>query len=55
MLKLQLDSTKIAKNIKPEEIKELEVKYSDIKVDAKAYDLTMITKGLNNELDRLKD
>lgn len=55
MLKLQLDSAKIAKNIKPEEIKELEVKYSDIKVDAEAYDLTKITKGLNNELDRLKD
>ena len=55
MLKLQLDSAKIAKNIKPEEIKELEVKYSDIKVDAEAYDLTKITKGLNNELDRLKE
>lgn len=55
MLKLQLDSAKIAKNIKPEEIKELEVKYSEIDVDADAYDLTKITKGLNNELDRLKD
>lgn len=55
MLKLQLDSAKIAKNIKPEEIKELEVKYSEIVVDAKSYDLTKITKGLNNELDRLKD
>lgn len=55
MLKLQLDSAKIAKNIKPEEIKELEVKYSEIVVDARAYNLTKITKGLNNELDRLKD
>ena len=55
MLKLQLDSAKIAKNIKPEEIKELEVKYSEIVVDAKAYNLTKITKGLNNELDKLKD
>lgn len=55
MLKLQLDSAKVAKNIKPEEIKELEVKYSEIVVDAKAYNLSKITKGLNNELDRLKD
>lgn len=55
MLKLQLDSAKIAKNIKPEEIKELEVKYSEIVVDAKAYNLTKITKGLNNELDKLKE
>lgn len=55
MLKLQLDSAKVAKNIKPEEIKELEVKYSEIVVDAKAYNLTKITKGLNNELDRLNE
>ena len=55
MLKLQLDSAKVAKNIKPEEIKELEVKYSEIVVDAKAYNLSKITKGLNNELDKLKE
>jgi hypothetical protein len=37
------------------EIKVLQEKIKTVKVDADKYDLTMITKGLNNELDRLKD
>ncbi len=55
MLKKQLDAAKVAKNIKPEEIKELEVKYSEIVVDAKVYNTKKITDGLNNELSKLKD
>lgn len=55
MLKKQIDAAKRVKNIKPEEISELEIKYSKIKVDAEAYDATKIKKGLDNELGRLKD
>ena len=55
MLKKQLDAAKVAKSIKPEEIKELEVKYGEIVVDAKVYNTKKITDGLNNELSKLKD
>lgn len=55
MLKKQLDAAKVAKNIKPEEIKELEVKYGEIVVDAKVYNTKKITDGLNNELSKIKD
>lgn len=54
MLKKQLDAAKVAKSIKPEEIKELEVKYGEIVVDAKVYNTKKITDGLNNELSKLK-
>ena len=40
---------------KPAEIQVLQEKIKTIKVDAEKYDLTKITKGLNNELDRLKE
>lgn len=55
MLNAQLEAAKGAKNIKPSEIKDLEVKVGEIKVDAKTYDYKKITDGLNNELGRLKD
>lgn len=55
MLKKQLDAAKVAKNIKPEEIKELEVKYGEIVIDAKVYNTKKITDGLNNELSKIKD
>lgn len=55
MLKKQIDAARSVRNIKPEEISELEIKYSKIKVDADAYDATKIKKGLDNELGRLKD
>lgn len=55
MLKKQLDAAKVAKNIKPEEIKELEVKYGEIVVDAKVYNTKKITDGLNKELSKIKD
>ena len=55
MLKKQLDAAKVAKNIKPEEIKELEVKYGEIVIDAKVYNTKNITNGLNNELSKIKD
>lgn len=54
MLKKQLDAAKVAKSIKPEEIKELEVKYGEIVVDAKVYNTKKITDGLNNKLSKLK-
>lgn len=55
MLKAQLDAAKMAKNIKPSEIKELEVKYGEVVVDAKVYNTKKITDGLNHELSKLKD
>lgn len=55
MLKKQLDTAKVAKNIKPSEIKELEVKYGEIVIDAKVYNTKKITDVLNNELSKLKD
>ena len=55
MLKKQLDAANVAKNIKPSEIKELEVKYGEIVIDAKVYNTKKITDGLNNELSKLKD
>ena len=55
MLKSQLDAAKGAKNIKPSEIKDLEVKFSEITVDAKVYNMKKISEGLNNELGKLKE
>lgn len=55
MLEAQLKSAQVSKNIKPSEIKDLEVKYSEIVIDADVYNLTKVTKGLNNQLDRLKE
>lgn len=55
MLKKQLDAAKVTKNIKPSEIKELEVKYGEIVIDAKVYNTKKITDGLNNELSKIKD
>lgn len=40
---------------KPAEIQALQVEIQKITLEADKYDLTMITKGLNNELDKLKD
>ena len=55
MLSNQLEKIKATGRAKPSEIKDLEVKIKSLNVDAKKYDLTKITKGLNNELDKLKD
>lgn len=55
MLKAQIDKAKTSSNIKPEEIKALEVEVGKVTVDTQVYDTTKITKGLNNELDKLKD
>ena len=55
MLKAQLEAAKLAKNIKPAEIKDLEIKYGEIVIDAKAYDTKKIADGLNNELGKIKD
>ncbi len=53
MLESQLN-TVIAK-AKPEEIKELEVKIKDIRLEAEKFDMKKITDGLNNELGKLKE
>lgn len=55
MLKAQLEAAKHAQNIKPEEIKELEIKYGEIVIDAKVYNTKKISEGLNNELGKLKE
>lgn len=54
MLQSQLN-TLLKRGAKPAEIKELQTKVNTLEVDADKYDLTKITKGLNSELDRLKE
>lgn len=54
MLQSQLN-TLLKRGAKPAEIKELQTKIQTLNVDADKYDLTKITKGLNSELDRLKE
>lgn len=54
MLQSQLN-TLLKHGAKPAEIKELQTKIQTLNVDAEKYDLTKITKGLNNELGKLKD
>ena len=53
MLQSQLNA--LVGRAKPSEIKELQTKIQTLSVDADKYDLTKITKGLNSELDRLKE
>lgn len=53
-LQSQLDEM-VKRGAKPSEIQVLQEKIKTVKVDAEKYDLTKITKGLNNELDKLKD
>jgi hypothetical protein len=55
MLEEQRAAAKLSRNVKPEEISELQIKYDKVDVDAKVFDATKITKGLNNELGHLKD
>ena len=54
MLQSQLDIL-VKRGAKAAEIKELQAKIQTLNVDADKYDLTRITKGLNNELGKLKD
>lgn len=53
MLNQQLNA--LAGKAKPTEIQALEVELKKVDLDVDKYDLTKITKGLNNELDRLKE
>lgn len=53
MFKQQLNA--LAGKAKPTEIQAIEVELQKVNLDVEKYDLTKITKGLNNELDRLKD
>jgi len=55
MLQKQLDKLVASGKAKPEEIKELELKIRDLRVEANKFDLEAITKGLNNELDKIKE
>lgn len=54
-LQEQLDRLLKSGAAKPAEIQALQVEIQKITLDAEKYDLTMITKGLNNELDKLKE
>lgn len=54
MLQSQLN-TLLKRGAKPAEIKEFQTKINTLWVDVDKYDLDMITKGLNNELGKLKD
>ena len=53
MFKEQLNA--LAGKAKPTEIQALEVELQKVGLDVEKYDLTKITKGLKNELDRLKE
>lgn len=53
MLQSQLSA--LVGKAKPADLQALEVEIKKVNLDVEKYDLTMITKGLNNELDRLKD
>ena len=53
MFKQQLNA--LAGKAKPTDIQAMEVELKKVDLDVEKYDLTKITKGLNNELDRLKD
>jgi hypothetical protein len=55
MLDRQLRVAQTSKNVKPSEIKDLEVKVSELTIDAKVYNTKKIVTGLNNELSKLKD
>ena len=53
-LQAQLESM-VKRGASSSEIKVIQEKIRTLEVDADKYDLTKITKGLNNELDRLKE
>lgn len=55
LLQRQLDKLVASGRAKPAEIKDLQVKIQDLRLDAQKYDLKKITDGLNNELGKLKD
>lgn len=50
-----LNNVKLSKFVKPEDIKMLDLKINEIKVDVAKYDSDKITKGLNNELNKLSE
>lgn len=54
ILQSQLE-TLVKRGASTSEIRVLQTKIQTVSVEADKYDLTMITKGLNNELDRLKE
>lgn len=54
MLQSQLN-TLLKRGASTSEIRVLQTKIQTVSVEADKYDLTMITKGLNNELGKLKD
>lgn len=55
MLEEQLAKIKASGKSKPVEIKEFEAQINKIRVDAKEYDMKLITDGLNNELGKIKE
>lgn len=55
MFENQLNKLIASGKAKPAEIVELETKINEMKIDVKKFDIEKITKGLNSELDKLKD
>ena len=55
MLQSQLDQLVSSGKAKPSEIKDLQVKLKDLRVEALSFDHKVITDSLNNELGKLKD
>lgn len=54
-LEKQRDDALASGKLKTSALKELDVEISKLNVEAKTYNMEMITKGLNNELGKLKD
>lgn len=55
MLQSQLDKLSKSGAVKPAEIKDLQVKLKDLKIDSITFDQKAITTSLNNELSKLKE
>lgn len=55
MLQAQLKAAKGGKNVKPSELKDLEIKVGELIVDAKVYNTKKIADGLNQELSKIKE
>ena len=55
LLQSQLDKLLASGKAKPEEVKELEVKIKELKIDAEKYDRSKIIDGLNSELGKIKE
>lgn len=55
LLQVQLNTLVASGLVKTSEVKDLQVKINKLNLDARTFDLEAITKGLNNELDKIKE